>query len=608
VADKAVVVGSGAGGATAAMVLAEAGWDVVILEKGRNHFGDLTSPTPATPFSNDELKSTTRFFEDPDTEELEPRTYRTDAGQVDPLVTGFVNHLPSTVGGGTVHWDAKTPRYWDIDFAKKSLMGPVEGAEVEDWPFTYAEIAPFYDEIEALIGVAGDVTRLPELTLRHAPRTKPLPMPFGTSQHSSLRASAGAELLGLHPYPVPMAINSEPYDGRPPCNDCGFCSRYGCPIHARIGALAPLRRALLAGAELRPETCATGVERTGRVATGVRWMGDDGRQRTEKADLVVIAGSAVESARFALLADLPDPNQVLGRFLMFHWFTAGAGVFLDERIHAYRGRSTTHAADDFADPDYPGAAAAAATAGLPYIRGGVLELGGSQDPISEGKTYQFLLSLAQPQKPFGAAFKELMRASLLRDRLLGLEMIGEDLPQRTNTVDLDPKVKDYRGLPVARVTYKPHQHELTAQQFYIPQIAALLKAAGATVAIGVPETSSDLMPVSQNDRPIGAHLMGGLRMAVDPAKGATDAWGRIHTMDNVVVADGAVFTTSGAHNPTLTIMATALRNARHWAGSMARGQTTGRDGRLPATGGAGAALSAGLAAAAAAAAARRAGR
>ena len=592
-AGKAVVVGSGAGGSTSAMVLAEAGWDVVILEKGRNYFRNLTSATPKTAYSNDELKSTIRFFEDPDTD-AEPRTYRRSASDAQPLAVGNVNHLPSTVGGGTVHWDAKTPRFWDIDFKKLSMLGPVKNADVRDWPFEYSEIAPYYDEIEHLIGVQGDITKLPALTLKHAPRSRQLAMPPGPPQYSSLVASRGATLLGLHPYPTPMAINSVPHDGRPACNDCGFCSHYGCPIHARVGALAPLRRALLAGADLRPNTFAYKIEHDGTRATGVSYVDDAGARHTESADVVVLAGSTIESIRLALLSQIPDPHAQIGRYLFFHWFTAGAAVFLNERMHAYRGRSTTHDVDDFADPDFPGAKVFAAANRLPYIRGGVLELGGTQDPISEALVYQStILPLISPRKPFGRAFKQLMRASLLRDRFFGLEMIGEDLAQATNRVDLDPKIRDARGFPVARITYSPHAHEVAAQRFYIPLITAMLKAAGADAAAAVPETSSPSFPVPLSEVPGGAHIMGGMRMGHDPKMSVTNEHGRMHALDNVLVSDGSVFVTAGAHNPTLTIMATALRNIRALAGSAAAvgkkkprvlGEKQTQPSELPATG------------------------
>lgn len=411
--------------------------------------------------------------------------------------------------------------------------------------------------------MAGDLAQLPALTLGHAPRASGFVMPPGAPMYASLLASDGARTLGLHPYPTPMAINSVAYDGRPACNNCGFCSSYGCPIHARAGALAPLRRAVLAGAELRPECFVTCVQWSGTRATGVEYIDGDGVARTEAVGddgLVVLAASAVESVRLALLSEVPDASGLLGRGLMFHWFTAGFGLFLHERVHAYRGRSTTHAIDDFCDPDFPGARQAAQNEGLPYFRGGIVELGGTQDPIAEGHTYRGLLPLLSPLRPFGTQWKQLMRASVLRDRLLGIIMIAEDLPQLTNRVDLDPTVRDLHGLPVPRITYAPHRHEVAAQRFYIPWLTAILRAAGATAAAAVPLTSSPEFPIAAGDVPGGFHVMGGMRMGTDPATSVTDAWGRLHALDNLLVADGAVFPTSGAHNPTLTLMATALRN------------------------------------------------
>jgi choline dehydrogenase-like flavoprotein len=566
VADRAVIVGSGAGASIVAAELAHAGWDVVVLERGPWYVTGLDRPRPSTPFSNDELKSN-RFFELPDPL-TEPRVFR--SGPADPGVVGSVNDLAAVVGGGTVHWDAKVPRFWDIDFKKRSLLGPYPGADVEDWPFSYDEIAPYYEHVERLLGVQGNAAALPKApTLAHAPGARGYEMPPGPQQFSSLTIAAGCTAMGLHPYPFPMAINSRDHDGRPACNDCGQCSGYGCPINARLGALAVLRRALATGrVTVRANTFASHVHVQGGKARRVEWIGPHGRRGSDSAELVVLAASAIESARLALLSGLPDPHDRIGRDMMFHNFVDGFGVFLDRRMHAYRGRSTTQCCEDFADPDYPGARAAAQAAGLPYIRGGIMELGGSQDPIAEANVYRFLLETihaADPTNaatpPFGVRFKALMRASALRDRLAGVSMVGEDLPYAANRVDL-ASVKDYRGVPVARLTYSPGQHEQVAVAFYAAQLTTMLKVAGATVAAAVPESLGQRTAI-----PHGAHIMGGMRMGADPRTSVTDAHGMVRGVDNVLVADGSVFPTSGGHNPTLTIMATALRNARRLLGA-----------------------------------------
>jgi hypothetical protein len=252
---------------------------------------------------------------------------------------------------------------------------------------------------------------------------------------------------------------------------------------------------------------------------------------------------------------------------MFHWFTDGFGFFLTERMHGHRGRSTSHGLEEFADPDFPGARAFAQLNGLPYLRGGILEMGGSPLPIDEAQLYRSFLPALQPERPFGTIFKQLMRASLFRDRLAGIQMIGEDLPQRTNTVDLDPKVRDVRGVPVPRITYAPHQHEIVAQLFYIPQLTLLMKAAGADVAGAIPATGTDALPsLIGSNVPDDKHIMGGMRMGDGARTSVTDASGMVRGLTNVGIADASVFATSGAHNPTLTLMAVALRNARRWVG------------------------------------------
>jgi gluconate 2-dehydrogenase alpha chain len=302
-----------------------------------------------------------------------------------------------------------------------------------------------------------------------------------------------------------------------------------------------------------------------RRATGVSWvrMTPDGPVTgAERADLVVLAASAIETVRLALLSEFPDRSGKLGRRLMLHSFLDGTGIFPDERMHAHRGRSTTQCAEDAADPDFPGARAYAREHGLPYLRGGIMELGGSQDPIGEARSYQTLLGFLRPSRPFGTEFKQLMRASILRDRLAGCTMVGNDLPYLHHTVTLDPAVRDVFGLPVARITWSYGKYEQVAQQFWMPWLKTMMSKSGAAVALAVPATDNS------DGVPTGSHVMGGMMMGADPATAVTDPHGRVHGLDNVYVADGSVFVTSGAHNPTNTIMAVALRNTRHLTGAV----------------------------------------
>jgi choline dehydrogenase-like flavoprotein len=140
-------------------------------------------------------------------------------------------------------------------------------------------------------------------------------------------------------------------------------------------------------------------------------------------------------------------------------------------------------------------------------------------------------------------------------------MQGEDMPQVTNRVDLDPGVRDVWGFPVGRITYSSHRHDVACARHWAPRLEAVMREAGArgtawVTSPGIPESMAPDM------HPISRHWMGTTRMGSDPAVSVCDPWQRLWDVDNVVVADSSVFPTASGYGPTLTIVALAIRAAR----------------------------------------------
>jgi choline dehydrogenase-like flavoprotein len=242
---------------------------------------------------------------------------------------------------------------------------------------------------------------------------------------------------------------------------------------------------------------------------------------------------------------------------MFHYFTLGIGLFKDP-VHSWRGPATTFTTDDFVGP-VTGRAARAY--GLPYLKGGICEVGGAVLLLQEAQLYTELPNL------YGAPFKQLLRNLALREHISGIQLIGEDMPQQANRVDLDPRIRDFNGLPVPRITHSPHKFELAASAYYGPKVQAI-----CTSSPGIDNSAQalvDSLAGSYGNPLAGAsttrHIMGTARMGDDPGSSVVDRFGRLHELDNVHIADGSVFTSSGGFNPTLTIMALALRAARQIA-------------------------------------------
>ena len=599
---RAIVVGSGPAGSTVARLLAKSGnYHVLILEKGRNYFTGLGGPTNkiGNLFSNDEIGWESR--RSPITQDplLEPRSFRTgpDAGK--RTFVGDVNSLPTAVGGGTIHYDAKARRFREVDFITNSLMGgtpdkpAIPGTTYADWAMEYRHLEPFYAVMEEIVGVQGPARRVGRKIVNPNPyeswRSTPFAMPPGVAQLNSLLPSEAASRLGYHPAPVPTSINSRPYRGRPACVDCGFCLHYGCPNNAKGGGIWQLHDALRTGrAELRSEVNVVRVEhargRGGRFrATGVTYMTPDGRTHTERADLVVLANSPIEAARLSFVSGIgqghpnekkissaqpsdTDPSGLLGRNLMFHLQTTVLAV-VNQDIHSFRGRTSTHTLDAFV-----GAGPSAKEFDPAVPRGGILEIGGNLNPVVEASEVAAFA--------YGARHKEYMQLGPFHKRLTTFTMQGEDMPQITNYVDLDPDIVDVYGVPVPRVSYQSHPYELAASAYYTPLMLAIMDAIGGPgssypsvrtlAALAINTTLPPALPgsidagVQQilsatpfNEIPASAHIMGTHRAALSPAHGPCDPYGRYWAFDNVYHAGGGLFATAPGYNVTLTIWALA---------------------------------------------------
>jgi gluconate 2-dehydrogenase alpha chain len=454
------------------------------------------------------------------------------------------------------------PRLREVDFRLLSERGPIEDADLADWPLDYAELEPYYAEAERLVGVAGETGVNPFESWRSGP----YPMSPGPDMYGALLSSEAATRLGYHPYRAPTGVNTTDYDDRPACNNCGFCGQYGCPIHAKGDALSSLRRALRTGrCQIRPRATVTAVllDESYRHARGVQYVDTAGDTHTVAAAHVVLAGGAFETPRLLLRANIGNSSGLLGRHLMFHFQTYVAASF-PFSLHPNRGRTVTHHHDDFVEPSADDIAAAR-EAGLPWFSGGTVEHGGGPGPITEALNC-----------PPGAVHKELMRSSMLRDRLWVFTMQGEDMPKITNRVDLHPSVRDVHAQPAGRVTYSPHRFEQAASAHFAPKLEAIHTEAGASWAATTtsPPMNSD-MATTMGWAPISRHVMGTCRMGTDPRTSVVDPYGRFHDVENMICVDSSVFVTSSGYNPTLTIVALAIRAARALAGG--RSSSPGAD-------------------------------
>lgn len=533
-----VVVGAGAGGGIAACVLAEAGLRVVLLERGHwmssfdDRKDDLRNQRTTVlghPFGPDDARN--------------PRVavdIHGAARLVMPSVPGYCNNA-ACVGGGTLSYGAMAWRFHPDDFRMKSVYGHIDGGTLEDWPLGYDDLEPFYEQAEWEIGVSGDDSANPF----KGPRRKPLPMPPLAPNREYQILKPAALRLGLHPFDIPMLRNSIPYQGRGACMRCRWCVGFACEIDAKNGAQNTVIPRALATKNCELRTGCTTKEiltdAAGKV-TGVSYFDGNDRLQDQPADVVVVACAAVESARLLLNSrhrlfpnGLGNRYDWVGRNLQGHTYTGAMGLF-EQVTYDDVGPGAGIAVSDFNHGNK----------GL--VGGGVLCNEFIRLP------YQFAGQIASETPRWGAAHKDFMRRFYRRS----ISILGptQEVPSFECRMQLDPKVRDYWGLPVARLSGRNHPKNIETGMAMAQKAAMWLKEAGAT-RILLRKPGPGLTG--------GQHQAGTCRMGRDPKTSVVDAWGRVHDFDKLYVMDGSVHVTNGGFNPVLTIMALAYRNAAHLA-------------------------------------------
>jgi choline dehydrogenase-like flavoprotein len=536
-----VVVGSGAAGGVVARELAVAGLNVVLLEQGPHRSAaDFTHDELGVRFNNELLGGVGNV-----------QTYRRT-----PADTAQVQTSPPPasyaqgVGGASVHFTGNFWRLRPNDFKEKSLLGAIAGTGFDDWPISYTELEPYYTRVDWEIGVSGVPGPF------DPPRSKPYPLPPLPVKSSGILLEAGANKLGLHAQPAPLAILSQPYNGRSGCVHCGFCMGFGCEAGAKSSTLETMiPQALATGrCELRARCAVHRIEtgKDGRV-TEVQYWDEKGRAQAQRARAVVLCANGAETPRLLMMSSSPrfpqglaNANGRVGKGLMFNSHSASFGIF-EEPLNEYKSVQVSRIILDFYDTD--------ARRGC-YGGGGI-----DARPFHGATPMSFALATIPPDMPrWGPEYKKHLAHAFTRQ--MTLYASGTSLAVDDNSITLDPKAKDSLGRPAIRVTYQDHPDDLKLQAFLQDRSMELLEAAGARKAWR--------RPIGPQNA--GSHLLGTCRMGDDPKTSVVDRFHRAHDVRNLFIVDGSSFVTSGRGQPTMTIQALAFRAAEHIARYAKRGE------------------------------------
>jgi choline dehydrogenase-like flavoprotein len=513
-----VIVGAGASGSVYAAVMAKAGKKVVLLETGPDwQLSDLIS----SDFWGRRVKPAGPPFV------LEGKN---------PF--GYVYQAGWGVGGAALHYFANFPRLLPNDFKVKSEHG--KGL---DWPINYADVAPYYDKVARDVGVSGDA-KAEEIW---RPVGEPYPMPPMKTFRGGEVWKKGFEALGIRLVPAAVGMSSTSYKGRSACLYDGWC-HVGCPIGALANPLVTyLADARKTGAEVRAHATVTRVltNPAGDKVTGVEYFDAKKERQVQEASVVVLAAWSAQNPRLMLNSatdkhaqGLANASGLLGKYMMAH-FSSGTSAIFEEDLQPYMG---TTGAQYFSYDRYDKNAHKAKGAfGSTFIVAG------------SAQKYSGLGGVANSRGDlFGPELAAFMQRAARGYTRIGA--FGEEMPNIENRVELASD-KDEFGMPLGKITHSYSEEAAALFNANFEEGLAVAKATGAKEVW----SNRGAMPT--------IHLMGGTIMGRSAADSVTDSYGQTHEIGNLWIAGPGLFPTSGASNPTYTILALSLRGAEHLAAS-----------------------------------------